>query len=115
MNKEVDEYIEKQKSPQKEICLELRRLIFRTFQDIEEEMKWGAPTYAKGKYYLVALKDHVNLGFSLKGLSKEEHKLLEGSGKTMKHIAIYSLKEINEKEIVELMRLVWQKQRVKTK
>ncbi len=25
-----------------------------------------------GKYYIAALKDHVNLGFSLKGLSKKE-------------------------------------------
>jgi len=115
MNKEVDEYVQKQKSPQKEICLELRGIVFRTLPEIEEEMKWGVPTYAKGKYYLVALKDHVNLGFSLKGLSKEEQKLLEGSGKTMKHIAIRSLKEINENEIVDLLKLVWEKQEAETR
>jgi uncharacterized protein YdhG (YjbR/CyaY superfamily) len=102
-------YIEKQKSPQKEICIELRRIIFRTFPEIEEELKWGVPTFAKGKYYFVALKDHVNLGFSLKGLSKEEQKLFEGTGKTMKHIKIRSLKEINQKEIVDLLKLVWEK------
>jgi len=115
MNKKVDEYIEKQKSPQREICLRLRRIIFQTFPGIEEEMKWGVPTYAKGKYYLVALKDHVNFGFSLKGLSKEEQKLFEGSGKTMKHIKIRSLKEINEKEIVELLKLVWEQQEANIK
>jgi len=115
MNKKVDEYIEKQKSPQREICLKLRRIIFQTFPGIEEEMKWGVPTYAKGKYYLVALKDHVNFGFSLKGLSKEEQKLFEGSGKTMKHIKIRSLKEINEKEIVELLKLVWEQQEANIK
>ena len=109
MNKKVDEYIEKQKSPQKEICLELRRIVFRIYPHIEEEMKWGVPMYAKGKYYLVALKDHVNMGFSLKGLSKEEQKLLQGSGKTMKHIEIRSLKEINEDEVVRLLKLVWEK------
>ena len=114
MNKQVGEYIEKQKSPQKEICLELRRIIFQTFPDIEEEMKWGVPTYAEGKYYFVALKDHVNLGFSLKDLSREEQRFLEGSGKTMKHIKICSLKEINEKGIVELLRLVWERQEAKT-
>jgi uncharacterized protein YdhG (YjbR/CyaY superfamily) len=61
MNKEVDEYIEKQKSPQKETCLELRGIVFRTSPEIEEEMKWGAPTYAKGKHYLVALKEHISV------------------------------------------------------
>jgi len=115
MNKKVDEYINKQKSLQKEICLKLRGIIFKTFPNIEEEMKWGVPTYAKGKYYLVALKDYVNFGFSLKGLSKEEQKLLEGSGKTMKHIKIRSLREINENEIVELLKLVLEKQEAKIK
>ena len=109
VSKKVEEYIEKQKSPQKEICLQLRRIVFLTFPDIEEEMKWGVPTYAKGKYYFVALNDHVNFGFSLKDLSKEEQMRLEGSGKTMKHVEIHSLTEINEAKIVELLKLVWAK------
>lgn len=108
-DKKVDEYIEKQKSPQKEICAKLRKIIFKNFPDIEEEMKWGVPAYGGGKYYFVALKDHVNLGFQSKGLSKEEIALFEGSGKTTKHIEISSLKEIDEKRIVKLMKLVWDK------
>lgn len=65
----------------------------------------GVPWY-EGNYYIVALKDHVNLGFSLENLSKEEKALLEGAGKTMRHIKIRSLKDINEKEIVRLLRIV---------
>ncbi len=53
----ADEYLEKQKSPQKEICQLLRSIIFRTFPNVKEEMKWGVPTYADGEYYFVALKD----------------------------------------------------------
>ena len=71
-------------------------------------MKLGVPWY-EGKYYIVALKTHVNLGFSLKGLSKEEIELFKGGGKTMKHIKLYSLKEIDEKEIVKLLRMVEKK------
>ena len=106
MDKEVEIYIEKQKSPQKEICIKLREIIVNTFPDIEEEMKWGVPSYGNGKYYFVALKNHVNLGFSLKGLSKEEIALFEGSGKTMRHIKIDSLTTIDDKKIVELLRLI---------
>lgn len=69
-------------------------------------MKWGVLTYADGVYYIVALKDHVNLGFSLTGFSKEEQKLLEGSGKTMRHIQIRSLEETDEKEIMKLLMAV---------
>lgn len=74
--------------------------------DVKEEMKWGVPSYDNGKYYFVSLKSHVNLGFSLKGLSKEEIVLFEGSGKTMKYIKIYSLEEMDEKKIMKLLRLI---------
>ena len=106
MSENVDEYIENQISPQKEVCMKLRTIIFKTFPDIKEEMKWGVPSYAGGKYYFVALKSHVNLGFSIKGLSKEEIALFKGSGKTMRIIKIKSEKEIDEKQIVKLLKMV---------
>jgi len=104
MNEEVDDYLKRQKSPQRGICRRLRAIIFETMPGVKEEMKWGVPTYADGKYYIVALKDHVNFGISLKGLSEEKQKLLEGSGKTMKHVKIRSLAEIEEKRVAELLK-----------
>lgn len=115
MNGEVDKYIRKQKSPQKDICERLRSIILSTFPGIREEMKVGVPCYgcstvdSCGKFYLAALKDHVNLGFSLRGLSKEQQGLLEGSGKTMKHVKVYSLADIDEQHIVRLLRMVQEK------
>jgi len=115
MDKKVDEYINKQKSPQKEICQRLRKIILKTYPEINEEMRVGVPCYGStkedicGKYYIAALKDHVNLGFSLKGLTKEEVKLFEGTGKTMKHIKVYSLREMDEKKIIKLINLVKEK------
>jgi hypothetical protein len=102
----VDDYLEKQKSPQKEICHQLRAIILRTFPSIKEEMKGGVPTYGEGKYYFVSLKEHVNLGFSMTNLSQEEQRRFEGSGKTMKVITIHSIEEINEDRIAELLNLV---------
>jgi hypothetical protein len=52
------------------------------------------------------LKDHVDLVFSMKRLSEEEERKLEGAGKTMKYIKIYSLKEIDEKKIQKLLRKI---------
>jgi hypothetical protein len=105
-NKKVDDYVETQESSQREICNKLRKIIFKTFPDVKEEMKWGVPSYADGKYYFVALKDHVNLGFSIKGLAKEKIALFQGSGKTMRNIEIKSEKEIDEKQIVKLLKLI---------
>lgn len=105
MDKEVDAYIRKQKSPQKEICQKLRKIILKTFPKIKEEFKMGVPWY-ECRYYIVSLKDHVNLGFSVKGMAKKEMELLEGKGKFMRHIKIHSLKEIDEKRIVKLLKAV---------
>lgn len=105
-DEKVDEYIGKQQSPQKEICIALRKLIFKNFPSIKEEMKWGVPAYDDGKYYFVALKAHVNLGFSINWLSKEKIATLQGSWKTMKIVEIRSIKEMDKKKIIELMKLI---------
>ena len=106
MDKKVEKYIEKQSSPQKEILMRLRSILHSTLPDSDEKMRWGVPTFGDGKFYIVALKDHVNLGFAIRGLSKEDIKLFEGTGKTMKHIKIHSLEDIDENKLVELIELV---------
>jgi hypothetical protein len=105
MSNKIDDYIEKQGSPQKEICQNLRKLILKTFPDAKEEMKWGVPAFADGKFYIVTLKDHVNLGFSIKGLTKEDMALFDGGGKTMKHIQVDKI-DIDENRIIGLLKLV---------
>jgi hypothetical protein len=102
MNKEVEKYIKKQNSPQKEICLKLREIIIKTFPKIEERFWAGVPFYEK-RYYIVALKDHVNMGFAINGLSQKEIALFEGKGKTMRHIKIFSLDDTDQQRIVKLL------------
>lgn len=106
MSNKIDDYIQKQPSPQKEICRGLRKLILDVFPDVKEEMKWGVPAFADGMFYIVALKDHVNLGFSSKGLSREEIALFDGGGKTMRHIQIVGLEDIDKRRIMKLLKLV---------
>ena len=102
---DVEKYIAKQKSPQKEICKKLRSIILKAFPKIEEKMWVGVPWYG-GKSYIVGLKDHVNFGVCIKGLPKKELSLLEGGGKTMRHIKFRNVKDIEEKRIVRLLKMV---------
>jgi hypothetical protein len=111
MSNKVDDYINQQESPQKELCQHLRELILKTLPGAKEEVKWGAPVFADGKFYIVALKDHVNVGFSIKGLTKEEIALFEGSGKTMRHVKVYDVADIDERRIAGLLKLVDKKAR----
>ena len=102
MNSQVDAYIQNQSQPQQDICNELRKIILDTFPGIREGMKWGVPAYADGLFYFVALKDHVNLCFSVKKLMDEEEKLFEGGGKTTRKIEIRNVDEIDQERIVGL-------------
>jgi len=68
-------------------------------------MKYGVPYYGN-KYYIVALKTHVNLGFSIKNLTPEEVSLFEGTGKTTRHIKIKSKENIDEEKIKKLLKMV---------
>ncbi|MFC1771152.1 DUF1801 domain-containing protein [Candidatus Margulisiibacteriota bacterium] len=107
MTNRVLEYIEKQPLVKKEICLSLRELIFKTFPDVKEEMKWGVPVFFEGLFYIGPVKDHVNLGFAISGLSIEEIALFEGNGKTMRHIKIANVNDIDEAHLVKLLKLVY--------
>ncbi len=106
MDKKVGEYIEKQKSPQKEILQKVRTIFLKTLPNCEEKKAWGVIVFADGKFYLGAIKNRVHAGFAINGLSKEEIGLFEGSGKTMRHIKIHSLEDIDEKKLVKLIKLV---------
>ena len=106
MEKDVNEYIVKQKSPQKEILQEVRRIFHKTLPSCEEKMRWGVPTFAAGKFYIAAMKNRVHVGFAITGLNKDETSLFEGSGKTMRHIKIPTLEDIDEKKLVNLIEMV---------
>ncbi|MFC2159906.1 DUF5655 domain-containing protein, partial [Actinomycetota bacterium] len=62
--------------------------------------------FADGKFYIGSFKNSVNLGFSINGLNNQEIALFEGSGKTMRHIKIKTLQEIDEEKLVKLIKLV---------
>ena len=108
MSAQVEKYIEKQGSPQKEIVQKLRNMILEALPGIKEEFKMGVPWYA-GKFYMVALRDHVNLGFAVTGLSEEEAALFEGKGKMMRHIKFYTPEDLDEEKVTKLLRLVAEK------
>ena len=106
MDKLVKEYIEKQKSPQKEILLRIRKIFFKTLPNCKEKSAWGVVVFGNDKFYIGSIKNRVHVGFAINGLSKEEIDLFEGSGKTMRHIKIHSLEDIEEEKLVKLIKLV---------
>jgi hypothetical protein len=106
IDKQIEDYIESQKSPQKEIIQKLRKIFLKTLPNCEEKKRWGVITFSDGKFYIGSIKNRVHIGFAINGFNKDEINLFEGSGKTMRHIKIYSLDDIDKKKLVKLIKLV---------
>ena len=73
---------------------------------MKKKVLGGVIVFAGGKFYIGAIKNRVHVGFAIDGLDKEEIGLFEGSGKTMRHIKIHSLEDIDEEKLVKLIKLV---------
>jgi uncharacterized protein YdhG (YjbR/CyaY superfamily) len=106
MNKQVDAYIDKQKSPQKEILQKVRKIFRETLPNCEEKMAWGVVTFGSGKFYIAAMKNRVHVGFAVTGLSEDEISMFEGSGKTMRHVKIPTLENIDEERLLRMIEMV---------
>ena len=102
MDKQVNAYLEKQKSPQKEILQKVRKIFQETLLNCEEKMTWGVVTFASGKFYITAMKNRVHVGFAITGLSEDEISMFEGSGKTMRHIKIPTLESIDKTRLAKM-------------
>lgn len=106
MENKVQEYILKQKSLQREICMKLREIITKTISKHNEQMRRGVPSYKQGKFYIAPLKDSVNLWFSIKGLWIEDIKKFTGAGKYMRNLKFRTVDDIDEKIVIKLLKLV---------
>jgi hypothetical protein len=86
------------KSPHRAILEALRALIVEAAPDATASIKWGMPNFAIGTTMMCALgphKHHVNLILSgPPGGFDDPKALLEGTGKTGRHLKITSVDEI---------------------
>lgn len=104
--KEVDLYIQQAPKDQAETLETLRDLILETVPQTEELFKWGQPVYATEKNfaYLKSTKNHVNLGFFNFKKITDPSNLLEGTGKSMRHIKINNIADFNIDTLKEMIR-----------
>ncbi|WP_196888633.1 DUF1801 domain-containing protein [Aureivirga sp. CE67] len=105
-NKEVQEYLDKAPNNFKEILLSLRELISKEVENAEENYKWSRPVYTKEKdvCYLTYTKKHVTFGFFEFEKIKTNISLIEGTGKSMRHIKLKNLSDIEDFQIKKILK-----------
>ncbi|ETN97009.1 YdeI/OmpD-associated family protein [Zhouia amylolytica] len=103
-----DEYLKKHKKWEKELTT-LRTLILET--QMEESIKWGAPTYSINKKNVVGLgafKNHIGLWFFNGALLEDKNNVLinaqEGKTVAMRQWRFTSMDEIDKKLILNYLK-----------
>jgi len=88
----------------RQLAMELREIILDKQTDIEESIKWGQLTFSKNNKNIAFIYTHqganyMNLGFFKAVHLSDPNKLFEGTGKQMRHIKIYTGKDIPATQI----------------
>jgi len=94
----VDGFFAKQPAPLAAILAELRRLVREAAPEATSALKWGMPFYTVGGETMCAIaafKSHVNLILpGPPGTYADPDRLLEGDGKTGRHLKLRSRDEL---------------------
>ena len=108
MHPQIKEYLEKQSPDRRKIMEYLREVLLDAIPSLNEKMEWGVMCY-DDLYYIANLPKQINMGFSIIGLTPEEVKLFEGTGKTMRHLKFESIESIDKEELIKIIKLVREK------
>jgi len=102
----IDGYVKKKDEKIGEIVKELRRLVKKTAEGASESMNpWKLPTFGSNgpMCYFSAGKNHVTFGF-LRGTSlPDPGKLLEGTGKSLRHVKLRSVEDLRRPALKKLI------------
>jgi hypothetical protein len=104
-SKTIDAYIAGLEAWQAEVATSVREIVRGAAPEAKEGIKWSQPVWeTNGPFcYLKAWKNSVNLGF-WRGVELEDAQgLLEGSGKTMRHVKLASIDDIEEDALADFV------------
>jgi len=94
---EVDEYVRLQSGPLGEVVAMLVATLRRDLPDPTEHIHHGSPWfYSRGRSvgYVATYKDHVNLGLRFGAELDDPDRLLEGTGKSIRHVKLRSIEDV---------------------
>lgn len=83
--------------------------------DVRELMHDGRPTFCVGEAafaYVDSFRDHVNVGFFRGAELPDSRRLLEGTGRMMRHVKLRPASPIDEETLAELIALAYEEMKV---
>lgn len=92
--------------PQRDVARALRESILEAGPGLHESVKWGAPCYTGNKIVclITVHSDHTNLEFYHGTSLRDPKKLLEGTGKSLRHVKFYGTADVKSALLRPLLR-----------
>lgn len=105
-NREVDRLLAAIGSPQQGVAQALRDLVLETGPELQEEVKWGTPCYIARKIVcaISVHADHTNLQFYHGTSLRDPKGLLEGTGKSLRHVKLHTEADVRPALLRPLLR-----------
>ena len=103
---EVDRLLAELEPSQRKVARALRRLILETGTDLHEQVMYGAPWY-RGNNYVCAIavhSDHTNLEIHRGTSLRDPWRLLEGTGKNLRHVTVRVVADVRQPGLGALLR-----------
>ena len=104
--KTVDTWMSEVDSKLLEMAEALRRTVLEAVPDLTESIKWGNPVYEKkgNVCYLAATDKYLALGFFNAMSLTDAERLMEGTGKKMRHVKVRTREDIDASRLASWVR-----------
>ena len=103
---DIGEYLAKFEPEPGVLAKEVRQVIIETLPELDEVVKWGHLVYEGDRKIcsIMVHKKHVNLQIWRGSEIEDPENILEGEGKSMRHVKVHSLEEIKKDYFKILLR-----------
>jgi len=104
--KDVDAFVAEIEPGKRALVEALRKFVNRQAPGLKEAIKWGNVTWI-GKdnvAWIIVYRDHVDFGFFNGALLKDPKGLLDGTGKKLRHVKVFTKRDIREDEVAALLK-----------
>jgi hypothetical protein len=103
----IDDYVARLAGWKQDVAKELRELIHSASRELTEEVKWGWPCYtAAGKCVcgFMDMKTSVNFVLYQGAELDDPDGLIEGTGKSMRHVKLRSTEDIRKQAFTRFVK-----------
>jgi len=103
----VEAFVARQSAAQRKIINRLRAVVKAAVPSLEERMRWLQVGYLVSNRDVCGIypsSNHVNLSFAKGSTLKDPEGLLEGTGKGIRHIKVFTVEQVGEERIKTYVR-----------